>query len=153
MTEIRYAHTNIISTHWKRLVAFYTDTFQCQTVPPKRKQSGDWLAQGTGVSNATLEGVHLRLPGHGPNSPTLEIYQYQETLDQAALQPNHRGFGHIAFEVSNLQQVVDTLLANGGSLCGQITHKKVPGVGNLSFVYARDPDGNIIELQTWSKEQ
>ena len=150
MTQIRYAHTNIISSDWQRLAQFYTDVFQCQLVPPKRQQSGAWLEQGTGVANAALEGAHLRLPGHGSDGPTLEIYQYQEMLDQPPLQPNHRGFGHIAFEVDNLQQIVDLVLSHGGSLCGQMTVKDVEDVGRLSFVYARDPDGNIIELQNWS---
>ena len=151
MNSIRYAHTNIISTDWQRLAQFYTHVFNCQLVPPKRKQSGDWLAQGTGVPDAALEGVHLRLPGYGENGPTLEIYQYQQTLQHDHLQPNHMGFGHIAFEVDDLQNVVNTLLTHGGSLCGRITSKQVAGVGLLSFVYARDPDGNIIELQTWDK--
>jgi hypothetical protein len=26
-----------------------------------------------------------------------------------------------------------------------------PGVGRLRAVYARDPDGNILELQSWSQ--
>jgi len=149
MGSIRYAHTNIISTDWRRLVDFYTTVFQCELVPPVRQQHGSWLEKGTGVINAALEGAHLRLPGYADQGPTLEIYQYSETLPLQQLQPNHRGFGHIAFEVDTLQQVVADVLANGGSLCGEITHRVIEGVGQLSFVYARDPDGNIIELQTW----
>jgi hypothetical protein len=33
---------------------------------------------------------------------------------------------------------------------GGIGSTDVPGVGWLCVVYARDPDGNILELQSWS---
>jgi hypothetical protein len=33
---------------------------------------------------------------------------------------------------------------------GGISSIDVPGVGRLCVVYARDPDGNVLELQSWS---
>ena len=36
------------------------------------------------------------------------------------------------------------------SLAGEVTRRHVDGVGDLVFVYARDPEGNLIELQSWS---
>ena len=33
---------------------------------------------------------------------------------------------------------------------GGISSTDVPGVGRLCVVYARDPDGNVLELQSWS---
>jgi len=30
-----------------------------------------------------------------------------------------------------------------------VTRKEVEGVGLLAFVYFRDPEGNIIEIQSW----
>lgn len=147
---IRFAHTNIVSTDWESLVAFYVATFQCEVVPPKRKQSGKWLEEGTGLANAALQGAHLRLPGHGNKGPTLEIYQYAEVLAQEAIAPNTRGFGHIAFEVEDVPAALAKVLENGGSANGRITTREVVGVGQLSFVYARDPEGNLIELQSWN---
>lgn len=146
---MRFAHTNIVSNDWQKLVDFYVLVFNCVVVPPVRKQSGDWLDQGTGLENAQLEGAHLLLPGHGPNGPTLEIYQYSTIHDQDALPPNARGFGHIAFEVESVEATLTAVQKNGGAAQGSITKRAVPGVGELTFVYARDPDGNILELQTW----
>lgn len=37
----------------------------------------------------------------------------------------------------------------GGTLLGEIATSTVTGVGDLEVIYVRDPDGNIIELQTW----
>jgi len=146
---MRFAHTNIVSCDWRALVDFYVRVFECKVVPPLRKQAGDWLDQGTGLKNAQLEGAHLLLPGHGPSGPTLEIYQYSLVTDQDALPPNARGLGHIAFEVDSVEAALDKVLHCGGQTQGSITIRKVPGVGELTFVYARDPEGNLLELQSW----
>ena len=107
------------------------------------------MSQGTGVKNAQLEGAHLLLPGHGSSGPTLEIYQYTQIEDQAIVQPNTQGFGHIAFEVEDVERILQKLIQNGGSRFGKVTKRLVEGVGTITFVYARDPDGNLIELQHW----
>ncbi len=146
---MRFAHTNIVSNDWQVLVDFYVRVFNCQVVPPIRKQSGDWLDQGTGLKKAELQGAHLLLPGYGPNGPTLEIYQYSNISPQASLPPNARGFGHIAFEVESVEATLDSVLHCGGQTQGSITIRKIPGVGELTFVYARDPEGNLLELQSW----
>lgn len=149
---MRYVHTNIISPNWQRLADFYIRTFSCTIKPPPRKQAGDWLAQGTGLEHAQLEGLHLRLPGFDDLGPTLEIYQYTPVVDHPTLQPNHRGYTHIAFEVDDVAQILKLVIQNGGSANGQITQRVIEGVGTITFVYARDPDGNLIELQSWKKE-
>ncbi|MEL6698856.1 MAG: VOC family protein [Bacteroidota bacterium] len=148
---MRYAHTNIISNDWKKLSDFYVKVFDCQVVPSIRNQSGDWLSRGTGVENAALEGVHLLLPGHGENGPTLEIYQYGEMEPQDPISPNQRGFGHLAFEVDDVEKILYEIEAKGGTKQGKITSRWVEGVGEITFVYARDPEGNLIELQNWKK--
>ena len=146
---MRFAHVNIISTNWKKLVDFYVKTFDCEIVPPIRNQSGDWLDKGTGLTNAHLEGAHLRLPGHGEHGPTLEIYQYTSIDDKGEGKPNTRGFGHIAFELESVEETFEKLIQNGGEAFGKITQKEVKGVGEITFVYAKDPEGNFIELQSW----
>ncbi|MEM8895067.1 MAG: VOC family protein, partial [Bacteroidota bacterium] len=144
---IRYAHTNIVSANWKALVDFYVKTFQCKVVPPIRNQSGDWLEKGTGVRGAKLEGAHLLLPGHGEKGPTLEIYQYAHVDHHPPIDPNTKGFGHIAFEVDDVADVLSRLKHNGGSSNGEVVVRQVEGAGEITFVYARDPEGNLIELQ------
>lgn len=150
---MRYAHTNIISSNWELLSEFYIKTFNCKIIPPVRNQSGEWLDRGTGLKNAKLKGVHLLLPGHGENGPSLEIYQYEELVQADAQLSNRMGFGHIAFEVENVSEVLEKLIKNGGKLYGEISHRSVLGIGELSFVYAKDPEGNIIELQNWEKSK
>jgi len=146
---MRFAHVNIVSTNWKELADFYIKTFDCKIVPPVRKQSGAWLDRGTGLKNAQLEGAHLLLPGYEKNGPTLEIYQYEQVENQDAIPPNKRGFGHIAFEVDHVEMVLNKLEKNGGKAFGEMTKREVSGVGEITFIYARDPEGNLIELQQW----
>jgi catechol 2,3-dioxygenase-like lactoylglutathione lyase family enzyme len=148
---MRYAHTNIISHDWKKLANFYIEIFHCKIVPPIRNQSGDWLSRGTGVKNAKLQGAHLLLPGYGENGPTLEIYQYNEIAPLNEVNPNQRGIGHLAFEVDDVEQVLHQMETLGGKRFGSITDRVIEGVGKITFVYARDPDGNLIELQSWEK--
>lgn len=147
---ITYGHTNIICEDWQKLAEFYTSLFDCVLVPPKRQQSGEWLADGTGVKDASLEGVHLRLPGHGETGPTLELYSYKHMLDKPPPSPNRKGLGHLAFGVDDVKEKMDQVIANGGSTLGKVVTREVPGAGIITFTYVADPEGNIIELQKWS---
>jgi predicted enzyme related to lactoylglutathione lyase len=93
--------------------------------------------------------MHLRLPGGGPDGPTLEIYSYRETGVRPLSMPNDTGYGHVAFSVEDVSSAVREVLAHGGTVLGEIASTTVVGVGDLEVIYARDPEGNIIELQAW----
>jgi catechol 2,3-dioxygenase-like lactoylglutathione lyase family enzyme len=146
---MKYKHTNIIARDWQKLAKFYEDVFDCIRVPPERHLSGEWLDKGTGVHNASFSGVHLRLPGQGDNGPTLEIYQYLQNAPKPPPAANREGITHIAFEVDNVEDEMVEVLKHGGSKIGDITSSRIMGVGILTFIYVADPEGNIIELQSW----
>jgi catechol-2,3-dioxygenase len=38
-----------------------------------------------------------------------------------------------------------------GNYWAKLLKKTVDGVGDLKFVYFRDPEGNIVEIQSWKK--
>lgn len=146
---MRFAHTNIASKNWKALADFYINVFDCKIKPPQRNLSGKWLDTATGLTNAKLEGIHLYLPGHGENPPTLEIFTYAAMQDGPDLMPNQVGITHIAFEVDDVYATLEKALANGANELGQIVENEIEDVGILQFVYFRDPEGNIIEIQSW----
>ncbi|WP_224996227.1 VOC family protein [Cesiribacter sp. SM1] len=148
--KVKYVHTNIVTRDWKRLADFYITVFNCVPVPPQRDLSGDWLDKGTGLKNAHLQGMHLRLPGYGESGPTLEIFQYAEIAGAEKALPNRQGFGHIAFQTENISEILELALKNGASKVGDICTHYVENVGQLTFIYISDPDGNIIELQNWA---
>lgn len=147
----KYVHTNIISDNWERLASFYETVFGCVRVLPERDMSGQWIEDGTGVPGAHIRGAHLRLPGYGDAGPTLEIFQYDANKHGERRTVNQTGLVHIAFLVDNVENALDEVLAGGGSRMGKVVSKPIEAVGLLTFVYAYDPDGNIIELQNWQK--
>lgn len=147
---IQFAHTNIITDDWKKLADFYIQAFGCIPLFPERDLKGEWLDKATNIANAHLRGVHLALPGYDNKLPTLEIFQYEQNEENLPSTANRKGFGHIAFKVSNVQELAQKIIAHGGSLLGEIVDTDVPNAGHLTFAYAKDPDGNIIEIQNWS---
>jgi predicted enzyme related to lactoylglutathione lyase len=151
ITGAKYAHTNLIAKDWKALARFYQDLFGCVPVPPERDFKGADLERGTGITGAHLRGVHLRLPGHGPDGPTLEIFNYnilEEGLESAVNRP---GFGHIAFVVDDVPSAREAVLAAGGRPVGEIVTLTTATGAKVTWVYVTDPEGNVIELQSWSK--
>ena len=146
----KYVHTNLIARDWKRLVRFYSEVFGCEPQVPERNMSGAWLDQLTSLRNAHLTGVHLRLPGYGDDGPTLEIFGYDQLIESELSAANRCGFGHVAFAVDDVDEAVQAVIAAGGGAVGNIATTEVDGIGALRVVYARDPEGNIVELQKWS---
>jgi predicted enzyme related to lactoylglutathione lyase len=150
--KARYTHTNIVARDWRRLAGFYRQVFGCVPVPPERHLEGRWLAAATGVSGAALSGMHLKLPGYGDEGPTLEVFEYSSVLPSPPAAANRRGLGHIAFSVEDVSAALSSVVANGGQSIGDVVKHSIPGVGALTFTYAADPEGNMIELQHWGVE-
>lgn len=146
---MRYAHTNIIARDWRELARFYIDVFDCKPKPPERDLAGDWLDQATSLKNAHLQGMHLILPGYGDEGPTLEIFSYEKMDERTSMLPNKPGYTHIAFEVADVDETFAKALQHGGQKLGEIVKKEIANVGVIKFTYFRDPEGNIIEIQSW----
>lgn len=145
----RYRHTNLVASDWRRLARFYTEVFGCEALSPERDLQGSWLDEATGLHSARLEGIHLRLPGHGPGGPTLEIFSYRESVTRPEAMPNETGYGHVAFEVDDVAAALDAVVEHGGRALGRVTRTHIAEAGDLEIVYARDPEANVIELQAW----
>ena len=145
---VRYVHTNLIARDWQRLALFYEVVFGCVPVPPERDLSGAEMDAGTGVPGAHLRGMHLRLPGSGPNGPTLEIFEYSQNAADVPRVVNRPGFAHIAFAVDSVTDAREQVLANGGSPVGEVVTVSISETMQVTWCYVRDPEGNIIELQT-----
>lgn len=146
---IIFAHTNIITDDWKKLADFYIKIFECKPIYPERDLRGLWLDNATNIDKAHLTGIHLALPGYESNLPTLEIFQYDSNAENLDPITNRKGFGHIAFKTDNFHELLSRLIENGGTQLGEVVTTEIADAGQISFVYAKDIDGNIIEIQTW----
>ena len=145
--KVKFSHVNVISKDWKSLADFYVRVFDCQLQLPERDLSGTWVDELTGIMNCHIRGAHLILPGFESGSPTLEIFEYPHNIQNLHKVINLEGFGHIAFGVEDVEAKVAQLLSHGGSLMGKVVDTVISGLGKIRVEYARDPEGNIVEIQ------
>lgn len=145
-----YVHTNLVAADWRLLATFYQELFGCVPVPPERDYRGAALDAGTGLSSVHLRGAHLRLPGRGHGGPTLEIFTYYPLAERGATAVNRPGFGHIAFEVDDVAAARKAVLEAGGSAVGEVVTLQTASGAKVTWCYVTDPEGNIIELQSWT---
>ena len=64
---------------------------------------------------------------------------------------NRPGFGHIAFVVDDVPTAREAVLRAGGKPVGEIVTLATATGPTVTWVYVTDPEGNIIELQTWDR--
>jgi predicted enzyme related to lactoylglutathione lyase len=147
---LKYVHTNLIARDWQALARFYEKVFVCVRVPPERDLAGPAMEAGTGVPAAHLRGVHLRLPGHGDTGPTLEIFTYDRLEERPATAVNRPGLGHLAFSVGDVAAARAAVLEASGGSVGEVVTVAVAGGGRVTWCYVTDPEGNVIELQSWA---
>ena len=147
--KIRYAHVNIIAADWRKLAEFYVEVFDCVPVGTERDHQGQPTDDVTGIVDVRVQGQHLRVPGHGENGPTIELFTYDQQLPGQPPAINRPGFAHLAFEVEDFDGVRQQVLDRGGADYAKKITIDIPGAGRLTLLYMTDPEGNIVELQRW----
>ena len=146
---IHYSHTNLIAKDVARMISFYRDVLGCQSIGETRDLSGEWVDRLTGIPGAHIFGEHLALPGYPAGGPTLEIFGYDFVLPQTVKAVNASGFAHIAFAVDDVAATLRQVLACGGGQIGELVENRYADGRTITVVYATDPEGNILELQSW----
>ena len=146
---MKYVHTNIISDDVEKLADFYIKVFNCEKNWKDIKLIWKWLEEWTWVQNANIKWIFLKLPWYEQGWPMLEIFQYDEMLEkEKPIIANRKWFGHIAFQVDDIEKVLENAVQHGWTELWKIVSKEYK-TGVLTFVYIRDPEWNIIELQKW----
>ncbi len=145
----RYVHTNLIARNWRGMADFYIKVFGCVPVPPERDYRSPDLDRLTAMHNVHQFGMHLRLPGCGPDGPTLEIFGFDVVPAANTKAVNREGFGHIAFAVDDVADARRLVLAHGGAAIGAIVTLTTATGARVTVCYCSDPEGNAIELQKW----
>jgi len=148
----KYVHTNLVAEDWRALADFYIDLFGCTLVLPERDLKGAHMDAGTGIPGAHLRGAHLRLPGWGDDGPTLEIFTYNIAAPREPSAVNRPGFGHIAFSVEDVHAARTTVLQAGGRAVGEVVTVQIATGARVTWCYVTDPEGNIVELQSWAPQ-
>lgn len=149
---IHYSHTNLIAKDVDNMIAFYRDVLGCRSFGQARDLSGEWVDRLTGIPGAHIFGEHLALPGFAEGGPTLEIFGYDTVIPHAAPGVNASGFTHLAFAVDDVAVMLQAVLQNGGGQIGELVENRYADGRTITVVYATDPEGNILELQSWRKD-
>jgi catechol 2,3-dioxygenase-like lactoylglutathione lyase family enzyme len=145
----RFGHVNVTGPDWQALAAFYGAVFGMEQVGPQRDIRSADLDAATGLADAHLTGVHLRLPGLGDDGPTLEIYAYDQLDPVRPAQVDRPGWGHVAFQVPDVDAARTAFVGAGGGLLGDVVRMTTKDGRHVTWCYATDPAGNIVELQAW----
>lgn len=140
---MKFTHVSIVARDTNSLADFYKKVFGCEDTEPRTKLSGEALSRGNGVPDAEIFAAWLSLPG--VDGPFLEIFQYKDAEDCLPPSVKRPGYGHIAFDVEDLDALFYAVIAAGGSAQGEIT--AFEGEFPFSYVYMRDPEGNILDLK------
>lgn len=131
-------HVGVTVSSLDEAVEFYSQVLGCRVM--------DWFAPGAhegvrvlvGLPDADVAGAFLALP----DGRIVELLHYRTPRQPSArVSPAAPGTLHLAVPVTDIEWVVGELRARGGTVVGG----PVVLDGNR-MVYARDPDGTLLEL-------
>ena len=141
---MRLLHVSLTARNADDLSAFYKGVFGFVEKRAPKRLSGEAVSRGNGLPENDIYSIWLTLPAD--SGPFLEIMEYADTAHRSRPAVNDPGYGHIAFEVCDLNETIEQVLRFGGALQGQITNFGTKERPHL-IVYARDNEGNILELE------
>lgn len=134
-----FSHVGITVSDFNRFVQFYWDVFGCPLVgvsetPPERVRA----FFGVDAPAPSCRIGWIRVPG----GAVLEIFEFQPQLANVPIPWNRVGQTHFSFNVRNTQRWYDYLVAKGV----EVVSRPEQSPRGHTFFFARDFDGNLIEL-------
>ena len=142
-----FSHCGITVSSFNRAVQFYWDVFGCPLVgvadtPPDRVRAffgvDAGADQGTNGELPRCKIGWIRMPG----GVVLEIFEFRPRLPPTVIPWNRVGLTHISFNVRNTRRWYDYLRSKGV----QCVSEPEQSPRGHTFFFARDFDGNLIEL-------
>lgn len=140
-----FRHVAIVTTDLARMVDFYAGVLGFDVLR-EFTLDADFFGTGVGVPGASARLAHLRVPG---STAELELLEFagRPTDPAAAPRADERGYRHITLVVDDIDAAVQHLTAHGVELVSDPIRVGGPAApGGFAFVYCRDPEGNIVEL-------
>lgn len=141
---MRLSHISLTARDADALSKFYREVFGFVDRRPPTRLTGDHVSRGNGLANSDIYAIWLNSPDD--QGPFLEIMEFNVAAERSEPLVNEPGFSHLAFEVTDLQASIDSVLRSGGTLQGEVTDFGTDERPHL-LLYVRDPEGNILELE------
>jgi catechol 2,3-dioxygenase-like lactoylglutathione lyase family enzyme len=134
-----FSHVGLTVSNFNQAVKFYWRVFGCPLVgvadtPPERVRT----FFGVDAPSPSCKIGWIRVPGGG----VLEIFEFAPRQPPVDVPWNRVGLTHISFNVRGLDRWHRWLTENGVE-CLSRPERSPRG---HSFFFAKDPDGNLIEL-------
>lgn len=140
--KIRHVdHIGVVVRDIEAAKAFFADLgFTAST---EMTVEGEWVGRVIGLGDVRSDIVMLKAPD-GQLSIELTKFQRPEAVDRGdgSATANTLGLRHMAFQVEDLDGIVDTLKNKGTELVGNIETYK----NSWKLCYVRGPEGIFIEL-------
>ena len=141
---MKLAHINLVARNAEALAAFYMNVMKCELLRAPGILSGEKVSRGNGLPNSEIYTIWLKFPAL--ERPFLEIHEHTTTCHRDQPKVNEPGFGHLSFQMDNINDALSEIIQAGGTQIGQITDFGTPDKPYL-IAYARDPEGNVLELE------
>jgi glyoxylase I family protein len=140
-------HVALHTRNFDRIAKFYQEAFGFE--PVRWRDSGEseyrWdnfrpLEEAIGIEKSSARALMFKA-----GNCYLELFEYfaPPPRDGGPARPFDHGYTHFAVDVTDIEQEYDRL----GALGMTFASPKLAEMGSAKFVYGKDPDGNIIELQ------
>jgi catechol 2,3-dioxygenase-like lactoylglutathione lyase family enzyme len=134
-----FSHVGLTVRDFNQTVKFYWEIFGCPLVgvsetPPERIRS----FFGVDAPTPSLRIGWIRVPGGG----VLEIFHFEPQQPAVEIPWNRVGLTHFSLNVRNLQKWHDYLVSKGV----EVVSRPERSPRGHSFFFAKDCDGNLIEL-------
>jgi catechol 2,3-dioxygenase-like lactoylglutathione lyase family enzyme len=137
----RFDHVGITVADLDAMTAFFMG-LGFEVVGTRMGLKGEFLDTVTGIPDSRTEIVMLRLPDGGTMVELSRFVRPSHIEGSPAAMSNELGLRNVAFEVDDLEAVVDRLGADGYGLVG--------GIGDYErawrMAYVRGPEGIIVSL-------
>lgn len=134
-------HINIVVSNLEESAEFFQALgFEIQH---QGDLQGEWISQIVGLQDVSARYVSLELPGENTRLELIKYYSPSSLGDDEISVANKLGLRHLAFRVSNIEEVVSRLKQRGVSFLSPI---QVYEPTNKKLVYLLGPDGVLLEL-------
>jgi catechol 2,3-dioxygenase-like lactoylglutathione lyase family enzyme len=136
----RFDHVGVTVSDLDAAVAFFVGLGL--EVEGRMSMEGEFVDTVIGIPGSRSEIVMLRPPDGGPGLELSSFIRPEHTPGSPTAMSNEVGLRNVAFQVDDLQEIVERLAADGYGLVG--------GIGQYELMwrmaYVRGPDGIIVAL-------